>query len=431
MPLKMPDAARNGTSHAVASTPVSDIGKRFPAEKIVFVDAQTGATVSALTTSADNNAMIYPTHPQWAADGKHIVFRSNRAGGVWQAFAVHETTGEIIQLTDGAGTGGSLNVARRSNKLYFFRRTEESNTLVESDLERIFADSAADTLQGAEAYEREIATLPPNLRESGGFALDSDEKFAYVGVSRLDDAPPLSDDEKKEYRKTHPESPIAPHPGGIRSIDLESGAMETVVDVPFTMGHVQTNPWVAGEIIYCDETGGYADQRIWCVRSDGTGNRSMYPQAGGEWVTHEVVVDADHIAFSIMAHLPRLRKRPTGIALLNLRTEEMRIVGQVDGRGTFQFAGAPTEGRGFWHCNGSPDGRWIVGDDFAGNIHLIDRASGETTLLSSGHQMRPDHAHPAFSPDSRRILIQSGLLSEGKSLDLMVIPVPAWMRNRC
>ena len=38
--------------------------------------------------------------------------------------------------------------------------------------------------------------------------------------------------------------------------------------------------------------------------------------------------------------------------------------------------------------------------------------------------MKPDHTHPNFSPDGRRILVQSGMLSGGKSLDLMLIPVP-------
>ena len=96
----------------------------------------------------------------------------------------------------------------------------------------------------------------------------------------------------------------------------------------------------------------------------------------------------------------------------------MKIVAQVD------------EGRGFWHCNGSADGRWAVGDNFAGSIYLIDRRTGETMLLSTDHKMRPDHAHPTFSPDGKKILIQSGLLSNGASLDLILIPVPLSLQQR-
>jgi oligogalacturonide lyase len=103
---------------------------------------------------------------------------------------------------------------------------------------------------------------------------------------------------------------------------------------------------------------------------------------------------------------------------------EMRVYGQVDdqppgGRGT----------GGFWHSNGSADGRWLVGDTFAGNVWLIDRHNGAMTMLTTDHKMRPDHTHPTFSPDGKRILIQSGLLSDGKSLNLMTVVIPEYLQN--
>ncbi|MCM3873184.1 MAG: oligogalacturonate lyase family protein [Pyrinomonadaceae bacterium] len=405
----------------------SDVGRRFPSEKRTIVDAQTGVTFTALTTSPANDAKIYQTHPQWTSDGKYIIFRSNRArGGVTQAFAVSEVTGEIIQLTDGPGAGtGSLNIARRSNKLYFLRGgRNEPARLIELNLDPLFADSEAGKMKEPAAYERVIGTLPNDVRESGGFTLDADEKTAYVGVTRLTPEQVQARQQSGLQgtggapARRPPGQPIPAVPGGIRSIDLETGAIKTVVDTAFTMGHVQANPWVPGEIIYCNETGGDAPQRMWFVRADGTDNHALYQETPEEWVTHEVVVDRDHVMFAIMGHLPRLRTKPTGIAVINLRNNEMKIVGQVE------------EGRGFWHCNGSADGRWAVGDNFNGNLYLIDRLSGETTLVTTDHKMRPDHAHPTFSPDGKRILIQSGLLSNGASLDLMVIPVPLSLQNR-
>jgi len=404
----------------------SDVGRRFPSEKRTIVDAQTGVTFTALTTSPANDAKIYQTHPQWTSDGKYIIFRSNRArGGSTQAFAINEVTGEIVQLTDGPGTGtGSLNVARKSNRLYFFRGgRDEPVNLIELNLDPLFADSEAGKMKDPATYERLIMKLPNDVREAGGFTLDADERVAYVGVTRLTpeqvQARQQSASQPPGRPPTRPPGqPIPAVPGGIRSIDLQTGAIKTVIDTSFTMGHVQANPWVPGEIIYCNETGGDAPQRMWFVRADGTDNHPLYKETPDEWITHEVVVDRDHVMFAVMAHLPRLRLKPTGIAVINLRNNEMKIVGQVD------------EGRGFWHCNGSADGRWAVGDNFNGNIYLIDRLTGETTLLSTDHKMRPDHAHPTFSPDGKRILIQSGLLSNGASLDLMVIPIPLSLQNR-
>ena len=214
-------------------------------------------------------------------------------------------------------------------------------------------------------------------------------------------------------------------PGGLRSINLQTGEIKVIEDVPFQMGHVQVNPWVPGEIIYCHETGGDAPQRIWAVMADGSNNRPLYVETPDEWITHEAVITKDEVVFNIMAHLPRLRTKPTGIAVINLRNDEMKIYGQVEAG-----QGAGEQGRGFWHSNGSADGRWLVGDTFAGNIWLINRKTGELTLLSTDHKMRPDHCHPTFSTDSKRILIQSGLLSNGQSLDLMLIPIPETLLKR-
>ena len=58
------------------------------------------------------------------------------------------------------------------------------------------------------------------------------------------------------------------------------------------------------------------------------------------------------------------------------------------------------------------------------NIMLISRTTGEQILLTTGHPMIPDHAHPIFSRDSKRVLIQSGILTAGKALNLMVVHVP-------
>jgi oligogalacturonide lyase len=449
---------------AGASAVASNVGKRFPSEMRVFVDKITGVPVTALTTGPANDAKIYQTHPQWTADGRYIIFRSNRGatanadGGPVsaQAFAINETTGEIVQLTDGPETGtGSLNVARKSMKLYFFRGggpgSKSPAKLIELNLETLFADSAAGTMKADSAYEREIMTLPSNLIEAGGFALDADEKVAYIGVTRLDaipggKAPEIVGLAEGAMRGTQatlapkagatpgaaagqagkrpPGQPIPPRPGGVRSIDLTTGEIKKVVDTEFTMGHVQVNPWVPGEIIYCNETGGDAPQRMWTTMADGSHNRPLYVENPDDWITHEAVITKDEVVFNMIGHQARLRLHPSGIAVINLRNDQMRVYGQVDD----QPPGARGTG-GFWHSNGSADGRWLVGDTFAGNVWLIDRRNGAMTMLTTDHKMRPDHTHPTFSPDSKRILIQSGLLSDGKNLNLMTVVIPEYLQN--
>ena len=427
----------------------SNVGKVYPSEKFNYVDPVTHLTVNVLTHGDASDSKPYQTHTTWTSDGQWIIFRSQRGGSGSQAFLVNETTGTIIQLTDGPATGtGSLNLSRKEMKLYYMRggpqfgpQADETATplprqLIELNLAPLIADALAGQPKDASAYERVIATLPEALRDSGGFALDADESKAYWGVSWGPRPPrpapvarPANGGRAIDRQNTDPRASreaarerfaaAGKGPGGIRSIDLKTGEVKTVIDVDFRMGHVQTNPWVPGEIIYCHETTGDAVQRMWVVRSDGSGNRPLYVETPDEWITHETVSGKDEVMFAIMGHLPYLRQHPTGIAVINLRNDQMKIIGQVEET-------MPNGGTGgFWHVNGSPDGRFAVGDTFKGNVFVIDRKTEKETLLTTDHKMRPDHTHPIFSPDSRRVLIQSGHLTDGKQLNLMTVELPS------
>lgn len=392
-------------SVSLAHAADSELGRRSLAERRIVVDRVTGRSLVTLTEAASNDMKIYQTHPQWASDGVHVIFRSKDRNPekTPQAYAVNEITGDITQLTDGPDVDtGSLNVSRLGMRLYFLRGDGKAapQRLVVTDMAALLADSAAGAVKSRDTYERVIATLPAEHKGAGGFDIDADESAAYFGV-RFADGPPRE-----------PGKPIPQVPSGITAVDLKTGAYRTMLKTPFLMGHVQVNPWVPGEIVYCNETGGDAPQRMWTVRADGSGNRPLFPEAASDWVTHEVVIDKDTVMFNLMGHTPELRKRPTGVLTINLRTDEVTNLGQT------------TRGQGFWHCQASPNGRWALADNFDGEIFLINRRTAEIRLVSTGHVMKPDHAHANFSPDGTRILLQSGMLSGGKSLDLMLISVP-------
>jgi oligogalacturonide lyase len=230
-------------------------------------------------------------------------------------------------------------------------------------------------------------------------------------------------------------------------MNLKTGEVNFVVAVPFQIGHVQTNPWVPGEIVFCWETGGKAPQRTWTVRGDGTGLRPLFPEAPWDWVTHEAVVSKDYVAVAILAHrrIPGADgkhvegegpgqqaewgpsgtgERPTGLGMINLRTREMRIVGQNP-------IGDP--GLTVWHVHGSPDGRWAVADDFLYRLWLYDLTDGARVLLADlGRKTRArDHIHPTFNADGTKIQIQTAMLAEdGRELNIAVVPVPeSWLKK--
>lgn len=429
----------------------AQIGKRFTSERKVIKDPVTGTDLVFLTSTAKGDSKIYQTHNQWTSDGKWLIFRSNRVPD--EAMAVNEESGELVQVTEG-GYIGMLNIARKSMKLYFMRKPIEKGSengsmeIVEVDLAKVFADSQAGQMEDRSAYERVCGITPPELQAGGDMALDGgSEEWVFFRIG------------KEEARKHLPEgmpieSSFGPRnmgagPSGIAKMNIKTGEVAHVISVPFQIGHIQTNPWLSGEIVFCWETGGKSPQRTWIVMADGTGLRPLYPESEYEWVTHEAFMTKDEVGFAIMGHRPIIkagdnkvakgtnfkgvnpgqeaewgpsgtREKPTGFAVINLRTREMRIEGQTH------------QGSGFWHVAGSADGRWLAGDDFARNIYLIDRNTHQMVLLSSGHKTTAaDHPHPTFSPDGTRIQIQSAMLAEDdRSMNICVIAVPdSWLKR--
>ncbi len=440
---------------SLTSAAHAQIGRRFPSEKKIVRDPMTGTMLTFLTSTPAGDSKIYQTHNQWTADGKWVIFRSNRVRG--EAMAVNEETGVIVQVSEGGFTG-MLNVARKSMKLYFMRfapriqgqdqvqgqqqgpRFGGPVQVIEVDLARLFADSESGKLKPESAYQRVCGTTPREMGAGGDMALDGNEEVVYFRIGK---------DEAMRHlpEGTKIESNFGPRnmgagPSGIGKMNLKTGECGFVVAVPFQVGHIQANPWMPGEIVFCWETGGKAPQRTWTVMGDGTGLRPLYPESEYEWVTHEAIFSKDEVAIAIMGHrkigTPQVqtdpsnpgqevgwgpsgtREKPTGLGIVNLRTREMIIAGQT------------ASGSGLWHVNGSSDGRWAVGDDFSRSIYLIDRHSREMIMLSTGHKTTAsDHPHPTFNADGTKIEIQSAMLSEdNKSMNICIIPVPGeWLKR--
>ncbi|MCU0456549.1 MAG: oligogalacturonate lyase family protein [Bacteroidales bacterium] len=454
------------------TTAPAQIGKRFPSERKVIKDPVTGTELTFLTSTPAGDSKIYQTHNQWTSDGNWVIFRSNRSRG--EAMAVNEKTGVIVQVSEGGYTG-MLNVARKSMKLYFMRdtttrrrftplagqqpgaaapgtgtqqrpqqagpRVSPAIQVIEVDLEKLFADSENGKLRPAAEYQKICGYTPPELGAGGDMALDANEDVVYFRIGREAAIKHIPEGTKIETN-FGPRN-MGAGPSGIGKMDLKTGKCSVVTAVPFQVGHIQTNPWVPGEIVFCWETGGKAPQRTWTVMADGSGLRPLYPESEYEWVTHEAVITKDEVAIAIMGHrkvgTPQqpanpqnpgqevdwgpsgTREKPTGLGIVNLRTREMTIAGQTE------------SGSGLWHVNGSYDGRFAVGDDFSRGIYLIDRKTREMILLSTGHKATAsDHPHPTFSNDGTRIEIQSAMLSEdNRSMNICIIPVPEeWLKRK-
>src|SRR6478752_1535321 len=283
----------------------AQIGKRFTSEKKIIKDPVTGTMLSFLTSIPVGDSKIYQTHTQWTADGEWLIFRSSRAKN--EAMAVNEKTGEMVQVTEG-GYSGMLCLARKSMKLYFMRNGSEDTSLrrempmliIEVDLAKVFKDSKSGNMKPAPSYQRVCGKIDGAIAAGSDMALDADEGFVFFKVGKTEAAKHLSASAKIE-------APFGPRnmgagPAGLMSMNVQTGELKYIVSVPFQIGHVQSNPWVPGEIVFCWETGGKSPQRTWTVMADGTGLRPLYPESEYEWVTHEAVITKDEVAIAIMGH---------------------------------------------------------------------------------------------------------------------------------
>jgi oligogalacturonide lyase len=177
--------------------------------------------------------------------------------------------------------------------------------------------------------------------------------------------------------------------------------------VDFKLGHIQPNPFKPGVISFCWETGGDAPQRTWLLESGSKKARPFYTETYNEWITHEVWWGSDRLAFTIWPYDEEHKKLPHGVATIKLPDAKLKVHAQYRA----------------WHTHGSPDGRRLVGDDFEGNLWLIQAETNERRLLTQGHR-KPEiknHPHPSFTPDSKGVVLTS---SKNGRMEVVLVEIP-------
>ncbi|XOV94127.1 MAG: oligogalacturonate lyase family protein [Bacteroidota bacterium] len=377
----------------------TSVGKQYASEKFDFEDEITGMKKTGLTNSEHPDIKIYQTHPQWTSDSEFILFTSTRdtTNNHTEVFAVRESDGLIIQLTEDAKNIPShLVLSRQKNLLYFIR----SHQVVELNLDVILPDESTskDPVQSL----RIISDLPSDAAPSGSMSIDANEQILYLGLQHLDTDNPKSEDPKR---------------WSLAAIDISTGEWREVVSLDWRIGHSQANPWKTGEILFCHETGGDAPQRMWLINANGQNLHPLFEEHPKDWVTHEVWADVDHVIFNMAGNQAYQRERPSGIMMIDVRTNEHRLIDQP-----------PLEESqsGYWHCAISPDGRWIAGDTFEGLMYLINAQTGERQLIGTGH--RPDdspkpHSHHHFSPDGNRVLLNAAPFGHTDLITIDISPL--------
>lgn len=403
------------------------VGTIQPAEWSTYRDEVTGKTIKVLTDTASHDSYIYQTDPMWTPDERFLLFRSSvRAGEETrqtQFFLMEVASGRIMQVTE--GKHGSVFMANRTNHLFINRKSETTWDLYRLDINRLWDDAVAGNVTQASDYEEKLVEVPLEdkvIGKLGGWCISCEDDYAYISVEREGTEKERAEMERQAFKPEN-NQPVKVKPclGGVRKVNLKTGEVNVVVNTLFKVGHIQSSRFVNDEILFCNETGGDAHQRIWFVRADGKDFRPIYKETPLDWVTHETFQTRDHVFFNILGFQSRLRKQASGIMCINLRNDDVECFGNVELEGCTWNDQPALGGRGFWHCNSSRDGRLVTGDTFAGNIYVINVGTGLRTLIATDCKMTPDHAQPHFSPNGRYLLFQSGHFTDGKRLNLMMV----------
>jgi len=325
----------------------AQVGKDWGVERTSYADPVTGLRVQELTSGPGASANLYFHFSNFTADNRYIIFGSDRTGSA-QIYRVEVESGRIVQLTaePGVAAYGACPHPKDARRLFYTIGAE----VFEIDIES-FA-------------KRRVGAFPQPM--VGGLqqpTVSHDLEWLVISGQR------------------------GPDTWEIGRLHLKTGEYRRVIQQGFRIGHVQHSP-TDPLIFYVWETGGYAPQRSWVVRPDGTGNRPFYASTDPkqwktplkEWITHEAWVAGTGDMTMIFDRL--------GVLL-------------VRRDGSWQVL---REGW-YWHAAASADGQRLVLDDFENRLWLMETATGNTRLLAADFREKGKiHGHPSFDRRGHYVL---------------------------
>ena len=374
------------TNYAKASVHSSELQE--------FQDTQTGAHIYQLTNDTSINHNLYFLTSSFTPDQAHLIFTSYRSGKP-NFFKMEFPKGDIVQLTDADDIHGYSGVISKDGTELFYTQADAIKAI------------HLDTFE-----ERVLAEFPGG--GLGECSVSADERFIVTAMKRDD--------------KSH-----------ITVTATDGSGGEVIWTSPDqTIIHPQFHPKHPDLIAYSGDPA----PRMWTIKRDGTGNRSLYQHDNNEFLVHETFLGArDDL---IVTHWPYALRR------ISLETLQMQTIADFNA----------------WHIASNRDGTKVLCDTVHPDIglRLVDVETGEHTPIcypqssSSGSQWKTDryalaedwaaaqqagdrekslswmemkvdtvygpqwtHPHPSFSPDETAVVYTSDV-SGHSQVYVAVIP---------
>lgn len=334
----------------------------YPSEQKVVIDPTSGAKIIFITTDKASDTNLYFHNRCWLGE-RMMLFMSNRTGRS-EVFGYIAKTGELVRLNREQDAAAHSPVASRlGDRMYVARE----NAIYQWKI----TIGHSPKLQ-VSINETKICDLPAGASLFGGLNENADASLVSFGYAM-------------NGQQT------------IAVANIKSGGIETVAKPPVQCGgHIQFS-WTRPDLLMFN--GSYGNDtapldtdepphvRIWFVNVNTKTPVPAFYQKPGELATHECWWVNDQVTF-----IGGFRPEEGDVKVLDLKTGEIRIIG----------AGAWVEGVeakelskvNWWHSSGSPDGRWVAGDNWHGIIALFDAKTTEKRVLTTGHRTYGHGAHP-------------------------------------
>ena len=367
----------------------------LPPEHTVETDPVTGATLTYLSDNPGTDTNLYFHERSWTADGAVILFNSSREQGGLMGYLT--ATGELLPLGYALGGLSGVTASVAGCGLYALRGRD----VLQVTLELTLSDDPTQHPSSVLSTERVIATLP-DVERITTISENCAGTLLSVGVQGGETGPVPA----------------------IMSINIQTGAVSEVCRATNSavsgIQHVQWSHTDPNILSYAGHK-----PRLMVVDVRDGHPRAVYPEWADELVTHESWWVQDQLIFCGGTH-----PEPTensNVKVLDLKTGTVRIVGA----GAWWADGSPSEiaRYNWWHADGSDDGRWIVADNWHGDIMLFEGKTTRPRLLTGNHRTYGKGAHPhvGFDRAGRAVIFTS---HKRGNPDVCVATIPeTWQRE--
>ena len=357
--------------------------KVLPSERVVRTDPQTGARLEFISTSKDRDNNLYFHQRSFVPDDSLALFTRN---GALMGYVC--ATGELVRISTPSGGVGLAVVAKTRSSVYCARGKD----ILELALQVKTAGARGPSR--VTCTERLITTLDDRYAPQTFLSESCDGRSLAMGTT-------LPDGQKS-----------------IIGIDVRSGRVRDITIVPAKdyAVHVQyshTDPHVLS----------YAGirNRLMLVDTRTGARRPMYRERPGELVTHESWWVKDQMVFC-GGH----RKEESHVKVLDVHTGVVRIIGA----GAWWPEGTPREVSkwNWWHACADDAGRYVVADNWHGDIVAFDAQTTRAIPITHGHRKyggagfgQSDHPHVGWDRSGKRVIFTSTI---NGTPDVVVATIP-------